>query len=571
MNRNIFRHHPWRVALAIAVTGYGSVVWAQQRPDSGTLQEPQRLLPALPAPGGPQPNLPPAPLAPPLASAVKIIPTAFRFEGNTLFDSGTLAALLAPRVNQPTDLAGLQEAAREIKAWYQGRGHLLTDVFIPQQALRTEGGVVTLAVVEARVGQVIVRTQGERVSQATAQALARQHIKSGAAITADSLDKPVLLLRDLPGYAATATVEPGAQPGESNIILDVREGGRPIEATVGADNHGTRAAGEIRAFATLDLNNPSGHGDALSARVQVAEVTATRLFRLSYSLPAVNATRVSLAATRTEYALGKQFAALGATGQADVFSVAALHPLIRSRGRNLYLSLGLDHKRLQDATVASPATTRRVSAAQLGILGNATDVIAGNTFTNYALRLTAGQVTLDDATRAIDQGPGGPNTAGSFGKLNIELQHAKFWPNRVSLHASMQAQLASRNLTSAEKMSLGGPSGVRGYPVGEAVGDSGYTAALELRYQLPSAINLAGEPTSIGIFYETGSVRTNQRPAAGPAQRVSLDSAGLGLLAGRVGNFVINTAVAQRIGSPLPSGGEPDRSPRFWITSQKWF
>ena len=47
--------------------------------------------------------------------------------------------------------------------------------------------------------------------------------------------------------------------------------------------------------------------------------------------------------------------------------------------------------------------------------------------------------------------------------------------------------------------------------------------------------------------------------------------AGLALLAGRVGNFVINTSIAQRIGSPLPSSGEPDRSPRFWLTTQKWF
>ena len=120
-------------------------------------------------------------------------------------------------------------------------------------------------------------------------------------------------------------------------------------------------------------------------------------------------------------------------------------------------------------------------------------------------------------------------------------------------------------------MSLGGPAGVRGYPVGEGVGDSGAMASLELRYQLPPAFNLAGEPVSVGVFYDTGSVRINQDPSAAAAQRVSLDSAGLALLAGRVGNFVINASIAQRIGSPLPPSGEPDRSPRFWLTTQKWF
>ena len=58
--------------------------------------------------------------------------------------------------------------------------------------------------------------------------------------------------------SSLATVEPGTRPGESNIILDVREGGRPVEVSVGADNHGTRAAGSARVFASIDLNNPSG-------------------------------------------------------------------------------------------------------------------------------------------------------------------------------------------------------------------------------------------------------------------------------------------------------------------------
>lgn len=571
MIRQASQCFPWRLVLAAVVLGNAADAQAQQRPDSGTLQEPQRQLPALPVPGGPSPNLPVMPPAAAPTASVRIIPTEFRFEGNTLFDASTLAALLAPRLNQPVDLAGLQDAARTVRAYYVARGHLLTDVFIPQQALRTEGGPVTLSVIEARVGQLVVRTQGTRVSQATAAALARLHVEPGAPITADSLDKPVLLLRDLPGYDATATVEPGRQPGESNVIIDVREGGRPIDFSVGADNHGTRAAGTGRVFAALDVNNPSGRGDALSARVQVAELTETRLFRLSYTLPSIGSTRVSAAATRTEYALGKQFAALGAVGQADVLGLSALHPLVRARDRNAYLSFGLERKRLRDSTLVSAGTQRTVEALQAGVLGNVTDRFIGNAFTSYAVRLTAGQVGLDDATLANDQAGGGANTAGQFGKLNIEVQRAQFWPGGISLHGSLQAQFASRNLTSAEKMSLGGPSGVRGYPVGEAVGDQGALLGVELRYQLPASLNLAGEPVGLGVFYETGTVRVNKEPVAGANQRITIDSAGVGLQAGRVGNFVINASVAQRIGSPLPSGGEPDRSPRFWLTTQKWF
>ena len=99
--------------------------------------------------------------------------------------------------------------------------------------------------------------------------------------------------------------------------------------------------------------------------------------------------------------------------------------------------------------------------------------MAQGSFTSYAARLTAGHVSLDAGSQAVDQGPGGLRTAGQFGKLNLEAQHMRFWRNGLSLLASFQGQLASKNLVSAEKMSLGGPAGVRGYPVGEAVGDSG--------------------------------------------------------------------------------------------------
>lgn len=556
------------------IAGLASLAQAQPRPDAGTLQEPQRLLPALPAPGGPRPTLPTpaAPAAP--ASQVRIVPTEFRFEGNQLFSTAELAALLAPRLNQPTDLAGLQDATRAVKAFYQRRGYLLTDVYIPQQSLRADGGPVVLSVVEARIGDVTVRAQGDKTPATAAYDLARRYLKRGDPVTEYALDQPVLLLRDLAGHEAVATVEPGARPGEVNVLLDVRAAAPRIDTSVGLDNHGTRAAGELRAFATLDVANLTGRGDALSARAQVADMSGTHLFRLSYSLQAMGAMRATLAAARTEYALGKQFAALGATGRADVFGASALYPLVRSRNRNLFLSFGLEGKQLHDQTLVSPATDRRIATAFAGVLGNMADDAldsAGGAFTSYAVRLTTGRVRLDAATLAVDQGPGGLRTAGQFTKLNAEAQRAQFWPGGLSLHTAFQGQLASRNLASAEKMSLGGPTGVRGYPVGEAVGDSGALLSLELRHPLTAMGNLAGAPVSVTAFYDVGTVNFNEQGTPGAANRVTLDSAGLGLLAGRAGSFQLSASLAWRVGTPLPSGGEPDRSPRLWLNAQKWF
>lgn len=557
----------WPIALcAVALP---APAHSQPRPDAGTLQEPQRLLPALPTPGEPRVILPPATPPDAAPATVRIIPTEFRLEGNRIFATPVLAQLLASRVNQPTDLAGLQEAARQIKAFYQTQGYLLTDVYVPQQALRAEGGPVVLTVVEAHVGDVTVRVQGSGTPAAGAYELVRTYLRRGDPVTADGLDKPVLLLRDLAGHEAVATVEPGAQAGLVNVLIDVRAAPARVETSLGLDNHGTRAAGATRVFATLDAPNLTGNGDTLSVRAQLADPVDTRLLRLSYSFAVRGVTRANLSAARTGYALGRQFAALGARGRADVLGASALHPLIRSRTHNLYLSAGLEHKQLHDETHASPATDRRILTSHAGVLGNFTDGLLGGAFNSYAARLTAGTVRLDDASLAADQGPGGPRTAGQFTKLNIEAQRTQFWPGGLNLQTTLQGQIASKNLASAEKMSLGGPSGVRGYPVGEAVGDSGAILGLELRYPLPAT--LAGAPVSLAAFYDVGTVTFNQQGNPLGPNQVTLDSAGVGLLAGRAGDYLLNASLAWRIGSPLPSGGEPDRSPRLWLTTQKWF
>ena len=81
-----------------------------QRPDAGTLQQPQRQIPRLPQPGAPQISLPAVKPEQSVQPGVRITPAAFRFEGNSLFNSATLAALINDRVNRPTDLAGLTQA-----------------------------------------------------------------------------------------------------------------------------------------------------------------------------------------------------------------------------------------------------------------------------------------------------------------------------------------------------------------------------------------------------------------------------------------------------------------------------
>lgn len=561
------------VVAAIAVPAA-----AQTRPNAGTLLEAQPPAPVFPRQGEPRISLPENRPAAGTAASVRITPTAFRLTGNTLFSSAELTALLASFVGQPVDIAGLTAAATTVSNYYRSKGYLLTEAYLPEQALAATGGTVTIRVIEARIGKATVEVKGEAssLSRSFAEDVMARHLVQGDAITEYGLDKPILLLRDLAGYDASAVVEPGDNPGEANVRVAISSRGPRVEGSVSVDNHGASAAGAIHASANVNINNLAGRGDVLSVGGQISDQAGSRLYRAAYALPVGGwGTRVGLNAARLNYALGKQFAALGATGKAELFGVSVSHPLVRARETNVYAQASADRKRLLDET-ATPVlkSDREIVSVRAGVSGNFVDRQAGTPASNsYSLSGTAGRLSLDAADLALDQGLGGLRTAGAFRKLNLEYQRVQFFGGASSIYFTAQAQLASKNLSSAEKMALGGPNGVRAYPVGEGIGDSGALLNLEYRYQLPAAVSLFDEPIHLLAFYDYGQIRLNQDgPAApGAANYLALGAAGVGFTIGRTGNFLIKTHLAWRTTPALPTTGDADRSPRAWLSAQTWF
>lgn len=560
------------VAVAAATLCSFPVLAQQVRPDAGTLLEQPSQLPALPAPGGaPTAVVPQAPAAAPFATTVRMTPAAFRIQGNTLYPESELQPLVAAFVGKSTDMEGLLKAAQAVRGYYRERGYLLTEAYLPEQQFQAEGGTVTIQVLEARVGKVNVRVEDQGISESLASAIVHNHLKTGDYISETSLDKPVLLLRDLIGFDATASVEPGANTGEADITVLVKSAGPKMDGSIGADNFGVRSAGQSRVFANANLNNPLGRGDVLSARVQVSERTGSELYRIGYST-ALNgyATKLGLNVTRTEYSLGKQFAALGATGEATIYGISLTQPIIRSRMKNLLGAVTYERKELTDVTTVPPsAADRQVDSLRFSLLGNWVDEALGASFNSYAAHLTVGELKLDPATLAIDQGAAGLRTEGSFNKLNIEYLRTTFVSAAGRLSGSFQGQLASKNLTSAEKIGLGGPSGVRGYPTGEGVGDTGAIVQLEYSHQLPKWDWTFDVPLRASVFYDWGYVRFNEGGTPFAAQESeTLKSAGIGLTAGTFGNWLLTTQLAWRLDrSPAT---DPDKNPRIWVSLQKW-
>ena len=562
------------------------------RPDAGSTLQQQSVQPlvvprvtpqVLPQTFTPKPALDALPL-------VSIAVKAFTFTGNTVFSSTELAPLAASLIGKTATLAELNVAAAAVRDFYRSRGYFLAQAYLPRQDVTS--GTIEITVLEAYVGKVKATNKpAARLKESFAQSLLNANLKPGAVITEAALERPLLILSDLPGVDVKSSLGAGASVGTADIDVDITNTPVPEEGSflpitrasygfvtgsVDADNHGSTFTGAYRLGINLAVNNATGYGDQISVRAQLAlENTRANLSRIAWQTPVgYYGTQVGVAFTQLNYLLIKDFAALQAEGDASIASAFVAHPIVRSRNFNLNGQLGYDNKRLEDR-VLSVATveTRRINLTRVGLQGDWRDSLLGGGLNTFNVGFSSGKLSIDQAvTATADQAAGGANTLGAFGKTNIEFLRLQTITSNINLLASVNAQFASRNLPSAEKMSLGGPNGgtgVRAYPGGEASGDQGYVGTFEVRYTNP-AWRIGSATTIVSAFYDFGGITISKNPLAGVANSRNLKGAGFGLTLGKEGDFTVRASMAWRMGNDKPLS-DADRSPRIWLQANKAF
>lgn len=154
-------------------------------------------------------------------------------------------------------------------------------------------------------------------------------------------------------------------------------------------------------------------------------------------------------------------------------------------------------------------------------------------------------------------------TAGGFVAVQAGLTGRVRLSPRTVLLVSASGQWASKNLYRSEKFSLGGPDGVRAYPVGEASGDLGLLVRGEARWT-PEASGSWAHGLELGLFLDVGSVIINQRPWAGGSNDRTLAGAGVGV------TYAPTDATMVRIEYAVPlhlQGSVPGES-RLWFLLQ---
>lgn len=533
---------------------------AEAPPDAGLLLERSREGLTIQPLEKPRIELPRQELLGPQAAAV--IPVRkLLIRGARIFPENTLHGVVAEAEGRSLTLGELQALAARITRYYNERGYLLARAYLPPQEIRE--GVVEIAVQEGHLERIVSED-----SAGLAQGL-RQRLNAGLAtgkpLRKHALDRAILLNAAVPGIAATARLRAGEQAGGTVVILETRPEAR-WAGEVSADNHGDRYTGRTQGGLRLEWNNPSGHGDQAALRLQSAG--EGRVYgRLGYYFALHGPWRATASASITRYELGEEFRGLEADGRAETATVELRYPVVLQPALRLDAFVATDYMRMVDRIgITGTERDKSLVDGRLGIAVQAADRWRGQSA--LSLQLTSGRLDIHDRDEqrfdAVSVG-----SEGGFSKISLTGERWQQLPYGFQVRGTAGLQWALNNLTSAQKLAIGGPDGVRAYPTGEAQGDDAQLVSLELR----RAVSLVPRWQPVAVaFADYGRVRFNHETWTGFAGHTTRELAAAGIGVDWRGPWGLGLTAWQAW--PLTDeqvAAESDHNHRFWIAGRIGF
>jgi hemolysin activation/secretion protein len=418
-----------------------------------------------------------------------------------------LERIFAPYLNRDLSMAEIDEIAIKATRFYRNRGYIVAKAYFPKQD--ASDGLLEMRVLLGSYGDVSLKNRSRLRDRVVASEFNR--MKSGSrGVMAKDLERTVMLVREMPGGAMpSVTLAPGKTPGSTDMQVEVNREGHRYQGYLLGDNQGSRFTGRNRLFGQLEVNSPLGIADRFTVSGLMSDGLRLHNVRVSYELPLhPSGLRLTVAGSRTRYALGGSYSALDATGTVKAVEGNIAFPLLRRHDSNIDLSLNIAHRELHDdlsaVGVFNPRTAE-VSAATVQRTKFST-VIGHAFYTSTTATITVGSINMEDATEAKSLG-----TDGDYSKLvaNLAAETPIFHSLMARTTLTMQKNLRTKYLDSSERLFVSGSGGVRAYVEGIS-GDNGYIFNLELPYPLPKIPHTAGVQQALSIYADSGGVKAEK-------------------------------------------------------------
>lgn len=473
--------------------------------------------------------------APPLSALEHLQVREFRFEGNTAFSKEQLASVTSAYLNRDISAEDLEEARRAVTLHYVRNGFINSGALLKDQPLGD--GVVTFTVVEGALTQTEV--SGNRRYHA---GFLKRQIRHAAAppFNVTRIRDQLQILRQNSNISRiNADVQPGAQPGQAVLHLEIEEA-RPVHTAIQFDNHRPASIGAERFRLVTTNSNLTGRDDVFDLRTGLTRGSISHSsfaglhdFALAYTSPSFD---MPLFGSQTNLLLnfGKNdagvieepFRTLDISSRFENYSAGLRHLQSKTLGGEKSLSLSVEHRQSTTFLGGQPFSFSR---GDVNGEAQTTALRLGQEF------LQRDQNHVFAARALLSLGAGFPgstkNAAAPNGHFLILLGQAQcvkvLGDSGRQLLLRANGQWANRPLLTVEQFSVGGADSVRGYRENQLVRDVGFTASAELR--VPVAVAKSGANILVlAPFADFGYGANLKAPASsGPK---TIGSIGLGAI-----------------------------------------
>ncbi len=496
-------------------------------------------------------------LPPEEADKIRFTLSAITLRGNTIFPDAALGNLYKEHLGREISLGVIYQISDAITARYRNAGYVLARATVPAQ--RVENGIVQIVIFEGQIGKASI--EGKLPGKDKLLEAYLNKITASTPLSADVLERYVLLINDLPGVAAKAVLVPSFDTaGATDLVLQVSED--PWDAALSVDNRGTEFIGAVQFRAQGGYNNLLGMYERISAQSVVTQNTnELRFFDFGYAQPVGTEGTVAGISANISYSNpGSTLKQFDVEGQNRSITATLSHPWVRSRRKNISFQGSFTAKNSRTDLRSSLLTEDRLRVVRAGASADFTDGFAGVNL--FGLEVSQGLDILH-ATNSGDLNRTRFSGREDFTKITGNAMRIQSITQRTRAVFAMNGQYALSQLFSSEEFGYGGVPFGHAYDPSQLTGDHGVSARAEGQYTTPYQNDFL-RSSELYAFYDIGSVwhiENNARPWKESA--ASLGGGARFTLSDKLTGYV---EVAKPLTTSVPARGTEGKSARFFFS-----
>ncbi len=415
------------------------------------------------------------------AETAGVVITKILFEGNTVIETIDLEKAVESYKNKELTIEEMGELADLITMKYQEEGYILARAYLPEQEITS--GILRIAVAEGNIGKIII-AGAKHYKEDVIKRYFKQQIKHGI-VKEQLLEKGLLLASDVPKVKTGIVLKEGEKPGEVDIILNTKD---DSALTFGMDiafdfnNYGSDVVSEDRYGTTINFYDHNW-GSILSMRGTVGRTADdSTLIKADYSIPVgIYGTKIGLNYLTGNYVVGKELAALEASGRTVILGGSIFQPIITKKNMNLSMTFKYDRKRSESKLLDMLTNRDKEELFSSTVNFDNVDRFLGKNIASFAF--AAGYVHQNDILPASRQ-----DVEEKFQRYSLNLVRIQKLFGNTNLLARISGQYSENRLPSMDQTAIGGYGTARGYDPSIFVGDYGYTFSSELMLAPPPFI-----------------------------------------------------------------------------------